>query len=282
MCCGPGTGCLGNGICHSGTYVDGYWVNTYSRGSCTDQSWQDSVCIRECLDGGLAGAWGPLIPCIDDVDEYYCYYPEGDNSGNDCASRDDVFSVSGGNSVATIIGVPGPTTITRISTYTSTVRETRTIFSTITSTVVDESTVFVTLGPGGGSFSTLATSTRGPCGTGAASSPTGVSKSSTESKTTPGVMGAAVGASLGAVILSLSTYIAYLRKKRREAERMIPGQPMWQVGPSGPANPASIVPLPPTLPGFAMHSVPIPPPPPPPVAPPPRYQSGALTSLTRP
>ncbi|KAK6531703.1 hypothetical protein TWF694_002879 [Orbilia ellipsospora] len=280
MCCGPGVACLGNGVCLGGTYINGYWKYTYARGSCTDETWEDSACIRECLDGELSGGWGPLIPCIDDTDEYYCYYQDRDNSGADCGSRDDVFSLSGGNSVVTMIGVAGPTTVTK--TTTSTIVSTKTQISTVVSTITRVSTIVVTsfvqttpTNPNAGGSGSTAAKSGSKTITGNSSEQTSTltpSSPSTTANTT--TMGAAVGSSLGAVIVCMSAYIAYLRRKREQAEKMIPTQPIWQTGQTGLPGTLGPPPLPPPLPptimmpNYTIPSAPVPPPPPPPLSPP--------------
>ncbi|KAF3913499.1 hypothetical protein AA313_de0210162 [Arthrobotrys entomopaga] len=256
MCCGPGVSCLGNGVCLGGTYLSGIWRYTFARGSCTDQNWED----------------------------HHCFNPDGDSSGNDCATRDDVFSLSGGTSIVTVIGIPGPTTVTTTTTVTSTIVSTKTEVSTVTNAITRVSTIVVTsfLQPDGQPASSVniqasPTSPRAAASgskttTGTSSEQTGTlapsSPSTTTTTTNTITMGAAVGSSLGAVIVCMSAYIAYLRRKREEAERMIPTQPIWQTGqpnlPGTMGPPPGHAPVPPLMmPNYAIPLAPVPPPPPP-------------------
>ncbi|KAK6523705.1 hypothetical protein TWF281_001678 [Arthrobotrys megalospora] len=244
------------------TEIGGNLVSTYARGSCTDQSWQSSACINQCIYEGVYDQWGPLVPCSNDVNAFFCYFRERDNDGEHCEQRDDVFTLAGGNSIRTTIGVA-------ISTQISTIRSVET--SIIRSVETSIATVFVTpppspsLTPDSSSFTT---STRdnppntlspiypgGKPTTSGGTTQTNIAEPVSSSSTSPVIIGAAVGGSLGFACLCLIAYLAYVLGKRRQADKMTPSEPMWQV-PPGPSQTYGQYPVNMPIPPMMVHQFP--------------------------
>ncbi|KAK6498827.1 hypothetical protein TWF481_011400 [Arthrobotrys musiformis] len=279
-----------NGVCHSMAYTeDKGYVSTYARGSCTDQSWGSSACINECIYEGTYDQWGPLIACSNNVNAFFCYFQERNNDGDRCEERSDVFTLVGGNSIRTTIGV-AVSTQTRVSTFktveTSVETSVETVFVTpspspspTTSSPSIDTTLRVTPTPNTPSNTIPGSRTT----TSTTSTPTLTAvpgASSSSSGPNPVVIGGAVGGSVGAVCLCLIAYLAYALGKRRQADRMTPSEPMWQ-SPPGPTQtayrqyPANMqipippmavhqlppAPVPPTSPTLTLTTSPIPPPP---------------------
>ncbi|KAK6339629.1 hypothetical protein TWF718_009025 [Orbilia javanica] len=283
MCCAVGTSCLMNGVCHSFTTVNQEYVSTYARGSCTDQSWGSSACINECIYEGTYDQWGPLIPCSNNFDAFFCYFQEGNNDGEHCEERSDVFTLFGGNSIRTTIGVGVTTEISTLRSIEIST-EISTEVSIETSIRTSIATVFVTPSPSPSptpnppSVDTPPQNTRpnnipeSRTTTNASPTPTNISEpaSSSNSGPNPVVIGGAVGGSVGAICLLLIAYLAYLLGKRRQADKMTPSQPMWQLPPdTGQAYrryPTDMAMLP-----MAVHR-----PPPAPVPPTPAFTPAAI------
>ncbi|KAF3102572.1 hypothetical protein TWF569_009099 [Orbilia oligospora] len=245
MCCSYGTDCLMNGVCHSYANTDKGYVSTYARGSCTDQSWGSSACLSECIYEGTYSQWGPLIPCSNNVDAFFCYFAERDNDGEHCEQRTDVFTLVGGNSIRTTIGVA---VSTQVSTQISTIRSIETSIETTIKTSI--ATIFVTPSPSPSPTpdlpsvdtslrstpSNIISDSRSRTTSTDANTPTNVSSpASSSSGPNPVIVGGAVGGSIGALCLCLIAYLAYALGKRRQAERMTPSEPMWQL-PHGPTQ----------------------------------------------
>ncbi|KAK6513911.1 hypothetical protein TWF506_008341 [Arthrobotrys conoides] len=267
MCCSYGTDCLMNGVCHSYANTDKGFVSTYARGSCTDQSWGSSACLNECIYEGTFDQWGPLIPCSNNVNAFFCYFAERNNDGDHCEQRGDVFTLVGGNSIRTTIGVA-------VSTQISTFRSIETSIQTSIKTSI--ATVFVTPSPSPSptpsptpdppsvdTFSRNTPSNTIPGGRTTSTdtnTPTNVSipASSSSSGPNPVVIGGAVGGSVGAVCLCLIAYLAYALGKRRQAERMTPSEPMWQL-PHGPSPTHRQYPTNMPIPPMTVHQFPHPP-----------------------
>ncbi|KAK6352439.1 hypothetical protein TWF730_009265 [Orbilia blumenaviensis] len=221
----------------------GELTSIYARGSCTDQSWQSSACINQCIYEGTYDKPGPLVPCSNNVNAFFCYYLERNNDGERCEQREDVFTLVGGNSIRTTIGVA---VSTQVSTQISTIRsvETETSVATIFVTPSPSPSPSPSPTPSPSSFSTSLRNTppqntpsntdsdgRATTSSGA-SAPTNISQPVSSSSSNHVVIGAAVGGSAGFVLLCAIAYLGYLLGKRRQADKMTPSEPMVQMPPN--------------------------------------------------
>ncbi|KAF3208141.1 hypothetical protein TWF191_000733 [Orbilia oligospora] len=84
------------------------------------------------------------------------------------------------------------------------------------------------------------------------------SPASSSSGPNPVIVGGAVGGSIGALCLCLIAYLAYALGKRRQAERMTPSEPMWQL-PHGPTQTQQHYPTNMPILPMAVHQYPHPP-----------------------
>ncbi|EGX53009.1 hypothetical protein AOL_s00007g345 [Orbilia oligospora ATCC 24927] len=229
-----------NGVCHSYANTDKGYVSIYARGSCTDQSWGSSACLSECIYEGTYSQWGPLIPCSNNVDAFFCYFAERDNDGEHCEQRTDVFTLVETSiettiktSIATIFVTPSPS-----PSPTPDLPSLDTSLRSTPSNIVSDSR-------------SKTTSTD-------ANTPTNVSSPASSSGPNPVIVGGAVGGSIGALCLCLIAYLAYALGKRRQAERMTPSEPMWQL-PHGPSQTQRHYPTNMPILPMAVHQYPHPP-----------------------
>ncbi|RVD87940.1 uncharacterized protein DFL_002142 [Arthrobotrys flagrans] len=191
------------------------------------------------------------VLCLrNDVNAFFCYFEERNNDGEHCEQRSDVFTLVGGNSIRTTIGVV-------VSTQISTVKSIETSIKTSIKTSI--ATIFVTPSPSPSPTPrppSVNTSPPSRTTTSDATAPADVSNSaSSSSGPNPDVIGGAVGGSMGAVCLCLFAYLAYMFGKRRQADRMTPSEPMWQL-PHGPSQAHRRHPTNVPIPSMAVHQVP--------------------------
>lgn len=84
VCCGQGFICLSNGVCQNPLLISNE-PGLYSRGSCTDQTWNSSQCPRFCVNpnapfNDVQTSGQELLKCPGRDNLFYCV------SGHACLS----------------------------------------------------------------------------------------------------------------------------------------------------------------------------------------------------
>ncbi|KAE8441298.1 hypothetical protein EG329_005528 [Mollisiaceae sp. DMI_Dod_QoI] len=108
FCCGQGYACLSNMICMSTPAVTGWnGAALYSRGSCTDQTWEGS-CPWFCVQNSDSNS-EDMIKCPSTTQDSYCC---SSISLCDCESGDSTIDFDSQDVVETTIGVVSSTSTT--------------------------------------------------------------------------------------------------------------------------------------------------------------------------
>ncbi|OQO12945.1 hypothetical protein B0A48_02409 [Cryoendolithus antarcticus] len=197
-CCGAKWACLSENICYALPQTNITAGDPiYSRGSCTDATWQSDACLQHCLDPtiddpegglglGLCGGTGAT--------EFWCV----NGAGHDCGTGRNIFTVA---SAPSIVKNPFATSTTS-----------STIVTASTSTTGSVSSISTSLTSAAAATTTSATAGQPPTSTGSSAMPT---QTGTPSHAI--AIGAGVGASLGVLALcAVGGLIWYRRRARRK------------------------------------------------------------------
>ncbi|EGR44730.1 uncharacterized protein TRIREDRAFT_111955 [Trichoderma reesei QM6a] len=205
VCCGTGYACLSNGICQAtGDELKKPGATEFVRGSCTDKTFRSSSCPSFCGTPGQDNVGGGegMAKCDNTKqDLYWCINAANialQEKEDPCSDQDAVVFFPGTPTVLTTINVaPKPTST---STSTST---------TSTPTTMATSTSSSSASPTRTGSPDTATSTSTPTSQ-AETSPTTEQKKSSNA----GVIGGAVGGSLGGIaVIGILAFI-FLRRRR--------------------------------------------------------------------
>ncbi|KIV99611.1 uncharacterized protein PV09_08786 [Verruconis gallopava] len=111
MCCPNGWTCMSNKLCVvTDDSIAKASVGSIERGTCTDPSWNDTICGNFCLNQNGNNTDGALRACGNN--RFVCAVDEEDSTGN-CEKNLKVFTLPTGTAV-TIIGLATGTTSTSI------------------------------------------------------------------------------------------------------------------------------------------------------------------------
>ncbi|KAH0493444.1 hypothetical protein TgHK011_000112 [Trichoderma gracile] len=201
VCCGTGYACLSNGICQAtGDELKKPGASEFVRGSCTDKTFRSSACPSFCGTPGQDNVGGGegMAKCDNTKqDLYWCINAANialQEKEDPCGDQDAVVFFPGTPTVITTINVaPKPTSTSTTSPPT-----------TMATSTSSSSTSSTTTGS-----STTATSTSTPTSQAETSPATEQKKSSNA-----GVIGGAVGGSLGGIAVVGILAFLFLRRRR--------------------------------------------------------------------
>ena len=96
-CCGQGFICLSNGVCQNPSLTSNE-PGLYSRGSCTDKSWNSSQCPKFCVNpsapfNDVQTSGQEVLKCPGRDDLFYCN--DSNASGANCTTGENIVTFSG-------------------------------------------------------------------------------------------------------------------------------------------------------------------------------------------